>query len=373
MKALQDRFKQGPRVDFHGTYETNDPGSNHKARIKSMALDIWKATGYRFTCVFQYDIILLFRPQRNCSVKDHPQFTNGHKTRFWCSQDESHRSKSSRAARKAQGELYKPRQSSSGETLAKNRFPCRSRLLISSRDSGTHPIVTVRMHHHVAHEPYIDVNLPPEVAQDVYWIAKMGARPVTNGRDGTIDPPRPIHAVQDGDEPALSEENSPQLQETFNDTQPDLPKDLSSSEIHSSTVFIQDHEISPSPHPTTPSEPLQNAHIYHTRMHTHIRNLRTFCDGLEFQLQFNDYRMLETLEREGAGFLDFVGDCLKKEGRLVSTDQDPVPHTPRSPASGQSHMRNGVVSNPDQPIQAPMQIQQPFEANPGVLPGALVR
>jgi hypothetical protein len=229
------------------------------------------------------------------------------------------------------------------------------------------------MHHHVAHEPYIDVNLPPEVAQDVYWIAKMGARPVTNGRDGTIDPPRPIHAVQDGDEPALSEENSPQLQETFNDTQPDLPKDLSSSEIHSSTVFIQDHEISPSPHPTTPSEPLQNAHIYHTRMHTHIRNLRTFCDGLEFQLQFNDYRMLETLEREGAGFLDFVGDCLKKEGRLVSTDQDPVPHTPRSPASGQSHMRNGVVSNPDQPIQAPMQIQQPFEANPGVLPGALVR
>lgn len=37
-------------MEFHGTYEINDSGPSHKTRISSVALEIWKATGYRFTC-----------------------------------------------------------------------------------------------------------------------------------------------------------------------------------------------------------------------------------------------------------------------------------------------------------------------------------
>lgn len=51
-------------------------------------------------------------------------------------------------------------------------------------------------------------------------------------------------------------------------------------------------------------------------MRAHITNIREFCDGLEYQLQFNDYRMLDVLEREGSSFLRLVQDCLRKEGRL---------------------------------------------------------
>ena len=316
--------------------------------------------GYRVQVYVRFSIFynLFFRPQWRSRVKDHPQFSNGHKTRFWCSQDEAHRSKSSRAARKAQGDLYKPRQSSSGESLAKNRFPCRSRLLISSRDSDMpgRPVVTVRMHHHVAHEPYVDLNFPPEVAQNVYdsyraMKLSTGARLTPNGGDETMNPLRPVHVVQQIDERALSEVDLPQ--ETLNNLHPEFPEDVSSD--------ARDHETQPpssqSTTPPSPPLPMQNSNVYHRRMLAHIRNLRDFCDGLEFQLQFNDYRMLEVLEREGARFLDFVGDCLKKEGRLVSTDQDVVPHTPSHP------------SHTDQPALASL----PFEINSGINPVALTR
>ena len=34
------------------------------------------------------------------------------------------------------------------------------------------------------------------------------------------------------------------------------------------------------------------------RMTEHVRLLRDFADGLEYQLQFNDHQMLDRLERE---------------------------------------------------------------------------
>ena len=42
--------------------------------------------------------------------------------------------------------------------MAKARYHCQSRLLISSRDSVKAGIrvITVQMHHHYAHEPYVD-------------------------------------------------------------------------------------------------------------------------------------------------------------------------------------------------------------------------
>lgn len=48
---MKNRFQEGPHVDFHGSYEVVDDANGHKARIQSVANEIWKATGYRFTCV----------------------------------------------------------------------------------------------------------------------------------------------------------------------------------------------------------------------------------------------------------------------------------------------------------------------------------
>jgi hypothetical protein len=52
LKALQQAFMQTAHVDFNGTFEVPAVESvGHKERIQSVANDIWKATGYRFTYV----------------------------------------------------------------------------------------------------------------------------------------------------------------------------------------------------------------------------------------------------------------------------------------------------------------------------------
>ncbi|KAJ7732044.1 hypothetical protein DFH07DRAFT_871091 [Mycena maculata] len=51
----------------------------------------------------------------------------------------------------------------------------------------------------------------------------------------------------------------------------------------------------------------------------HIRMLREFTDGLQYQIQFQDHRMLETLERDGAGFLRLARNCLDRERRANSS------------------------------------------------------
>lgn len=58
---------------------------------------------------------------------------------------------------------------------------------------------------------------------------------------------------------------------------------------------------------------------YHERMVTTIKTIRDFCDGLEYQLQFDDKRMLETLERDGAAFLRLAKACLSRERRMNTT------------------------------------------------------
>ena len=58
------------------------------------------------------------------------------------------------------------------------------------------------------------------------------------------------------------------------------------------------------------------------RLVAHIRTLQDFCSGLEYQLQFNDPRMLDSLERKGAGMLQLAQSCLSRERRLNSTRGD---------------------------------------------------
>jgi hypothetical protein len=46
-----------------------------------------------------------------------------------------------------------------------------------------------------------------------------------------------------------------------------------------------------------------------------IQLLRDFTNGLEYQIQFQDRRMLDTLEREGAGLLRLAHNCIDRERR----------------------------------------------------------
>ncbi|KAK7439562.1 hypothetical protein VKT23_017491 [Stygiomarasmius scandens] len=58
-----------------------------------------------------------------------------------------------------------------------------------------------------------------------------------------------------------------------------------------------------------------NMFTYEQRMRGHIWTIREFCDGLEYQIQFCDARMLDNLERAAARFLRLANDCLSVEKR----------------------------------------------------------
>ena len=51
-------------------------------------------------------------------------------------------------------------------------------------------------------------------------------------------------------------------------------------------------------------------------MENDIRQIRDFCDGLEYQIQFQDPRFLTTFEKESAKFLKFAQACLSRERRF---------------------------------------------------------
>lgn len=55
------------------------------------------------------------------------------------------------------------------------------------------------------------------------------------------------------------------------------------------------------------------------RMEGYIHLIRDFCDGLEFQVKYQDPRFLRTVEREGAGFIRLAQSCLSRERRLNSS------------------------------------------------------
>ena len=50
----------------------------------------------------------------------------------------------------------------------------------------------------------------------------------------------------------------------------------------------------------------------------HIETIWDFCDGLEYQLQCEDNRMLETVERKGASSLRLAHSCLSRKRRMNS-------------------------------------------------------
>ena len=69
------------------------------------------------------------------------------------------------------------------------------------------------------------------------------------------------------------------------------------------------------------------------KMEDYIRIIREFCDGLEFQVRFQDPRFLATLEKDGAGFLRLAQNCLSRERRQNSSRSSSPPTWERSTAN----------------------------------------
>ena len=61
-------------------------------------------------------------------------------------------------------------------------------------------------------------------------------------------------------------------------------------------------------------------------MASHLHLLREFCNGIEYQLKFQDPRFLKTLEKEGGRFFRLARNCLSRERRLNSS-RTPSPAT----------------------------------------------
>ena len=55
------------------------------------------------------------------------------------------------------------------------------------------------------------------------------------------------------------------------------------------------------------------------KMEDYIRIIRNFCDGLEYQLKFQDPWFLTTLEKDGAGFITLAQNCLSRERQQNSS------------------------------------------------------
>lgn len=239
------------------------------------------------------------------SVKDHPRINNGHKTRFWCSQDDAHKNKA-KGARAALGDVPKPRVTSSGDPMAKTRYPCRSRLLISSRDSDRPGIriITIRLAHHLAHEPYIDSTLPAEVSKTICesfgWFGDSSegvdtgfAEGSSSARDGhylpdaagSVDPPLAISPSQ------LHQPDSSLFGEMEDDDDDDMGGDeddprhfgpaVPTETLASQPVPRADPRSSSAPsyvpHPLPPVPPPIQPDIYHQRMRALITNVRQFA------------------------------------------------------------------------------------------------
>jgi len=101
-------------------------------------------------------------------VKENKALTTGHKTRYWCCQDQDRKQKS----RPSQREGVKHR-----DTLGMHRYECKSKVNISCRRIVNHGnntrTVTIWLEHHKRHTAYYDVSLPPEAAamirEDLEW------------------------------------------------------------------------------------------------------------------------------------------------------------------------------------------------------------
>ncbi|KAJ6607050.1 hypothetical protein B0H10DRAFT_2073246 [Mycena sp. CBHHK59/15] len=149
-EALRADFRSKKAIDFHGTYTVPmDHLVSPKARTQMVATEIWKLSGYRFT------------------VKDHHKLKNGHRTRFWCSQDETHK----KPSKASQNPGVRNR-----DNPGMKRYPCGSKLSIVCRavKDTDDVLVDVKLRHAGSHVSYVDVSMPPAaldmIREYVEWL-----------------------------------------------------------------------------------------------------------------------------------------------------------------------------------------------------------
>ncbi|KAF8528381.1 hypothetical protein BU17DRAFT_38106 [Hysterangium stoloniferum] len=53
-------------------------------------------------------------------------------------------------------------------------------------------------------------------------------------------------------------------------------------------------------------------------MNNHINTILQFVEGLHYQVQFWDERMLQAVERKGASFFRFARACISKERKKTA-------------------------------------------------------
>ena len=79
-------------------------------------------------------------------------------------------------------------------------------------------------------------------------------------------------------------------------------------------------------------------------MTANIDLLLDMAAGLKHQLQFRDQRLLNALQREGAGFLRFAKACMEKERRVNSTRSPPVSMWEKSTSSAMFYCARPAVA-----------------------------
>ncbi|CAK5272658.1 unnamed protein product [Mycena citricolor] len=368
MEALRLACDENFEVDFSASFlvpQVDAESVSDKERVRLASLDVWKATGYRFT------------------VKDHPRTDRGHKTRLWCSQD---------IARRAKTRALSDASARQTEACAKQRFSCRSRLMITCLPEGAQgtKVVTVRLHHYERHEGYPRDTTPdtavspqtdvagaaasvsdqlrmesptPEQQQQQRYAPPEDPEPRQLQHVGSafmqgVNGPLPTHMLSLPDD-GLHADWEPSIDPSMTMTSalhshfphqpaihlpaesplaiapPPPPSVATASHISSldyhrmDTQNLQYTQSSQPHHPLMMTQPALDDPVaeyppdltltteeFRRRMVRHISQIRQFADGLEYQLQFNDYRMLAALEIQAAPFVALVQSCLRTEGRM---------------------------------------------------------
>ncbi|KAJ7223373.1 hypothetical protein GGX14DRAFT_352316, partial [Mycena pura] len=143
-KDLLARSAAGHDLQFRGRFNMPvDASETAKDRVTLTNDDVRRATGFRFT------------------VHRNIQLQTGHKTIFWCSQD---------AARKKKPKPSKNPNAKRRETPGMDRYPCRSRLVVSVHSHGKANAdeLTVSVYlKHCHHDTYTDRSIPDGAAEMV--------------------------------------------------------------------------------------------------------------------------------------------------------------------------------------------------------------
>ncbi|KAJ7434395.1 hypothetical protein B0H11DRAFT_1757683 [Mycena galericulata] len=87
--------------------------------------------------------------------------------------------------------------------------------------------------------------------------------------------------------------------------------------------------------------------MFDERLNSLLNTLRDFSDGIEYQRQFRDSRMLDVLEREGASFLRLAENCLSRERRVNSTRSAALSTWERSTLNAMFYRTRPVLSDRD--------------------------